>query len=289
MLKPTNKLYYASDIHLEFDQFPRHKEPHAIEKEVGTDHQDDYLMLAGDTVISIELNEKRTDAQARKLQSKFKRFCEHVQGFKKVVGIPGNHEAYQHGDVAFNCERINEFLYKNNFDNIRWVENERVPLTDHTDLLACTLWTDMGQNNPMAHQYVSRGMADFMYCDYNGQPFTTMDAYDKHKESIRFLSKELCNPQKDYIVATHHLPSWQLIDPYYKSSLINYGYASDLEDLIHCNPNIRAWICGHTHYNFPPITIGYTQMLSNMRGYPEGVDDRGNWKNFKLDKFFEFY
>lgn len=279
------KIRYASDIHLEFSQFPvaeknDKKEIEANNKEI--------LLVAGDTVVQTYLKEKRTDKPANIVQSRFEKFLEAVSGFKKVYMIAGNHEAYQYGDVSTNKQVISEFINKLGYKNIHFLENERVSLTDKTDLLACTLWTDMDKRNPNVLLEVSGMMNDFYICNFKGNKFTTEDAADLHEESKKWLTKELLNTKKDCVVMTHHLPSFLSISPEYKGDVMNFGYASEMEDFIHCNPHITHWIHGHTHFNVD-YKINNTRILGNMRGYPSNVSStrKTNWQTFKLDKWFE--
>lgn len=275
---------YVSDLHLEFSRFPVKED----KEELGAS-KEDILFVAGDTVLSIALKEKRTDADARAMKKRFDEFLEGVSGFKNVYMIGGNHEAYAFGDYATVKEIVQAYIDKKGYTNIHFLENERVPLTDKVDLLACTLWTSMGNRNPSILMQVNGMMNDFFVANYKGRPFTTNDAADIHYESKRWLSTQLIDTSKNYIVMTHHLPSFQGIDPHFKGDVMNYGYASDMEDFIYSNPHITHWIHGHTHYN-TDYMIDHTRVVSNQRGYPPsqyGSEQRGNWKGFKADKWIE--
>jgi len=281
------KVNYVSDLHLEFSQFPVKDEPDVdpTKREIKP-NPDEYLLVAGDTILTVALKEKRTDGDARKLQKRFDRFCDIAQGFKQTYMVPGNHEAYSHGDVATNAEVVNEYLARKNYTNIRMLENERVSLTDKVELLACTLWTSMDNRNPVVEQYCNRGMNDFYVCNYKGAPFYASDCADKHFESRRWLAGELLDISKSYVVMTHHLPSFQGIDPRFKGDYLNFAYASEMEDFIYMNPHILFWIHGHTHYD-TDYMIGHTRILSKQRGYPPQIigNRETNWKNFKPGSF----
>jgi len=279
------RLKFISDLHLEFSRFPvveTKKELAPSKKEI--------LLVAGDTILSVALKDKRTDASARGLQKRFDEFLDAVTGFKEVYMIAGNHEAYSHGDVATNKAIITDYIASRNITNVRFLENERVPLTKKVDLLACTLWTSMGNRNPTILWDVGQMMNDFRVSNYKGRPFTTNDAADLFFESRQWLQSELIDTSKSYIVMTHHLPSFQSIDPHFKGDVMNYGYASDLDDLIYQNPHITHWIHGHTHYNVD-YEIDHTRILANQRGYPPSTwsdePTRGNWKDFKADKWID--
>lgn len=268
-------LKYVSDIHLEFSDFPN--EPFELNPQ-----PDEILLVAGDTILAVALQEKRTDGLGRQMQRRFQKFLDEATKFKHVYIIAGNHEAYMGGDVASNKDMVNDFIDRRGYLNIQMVERQRFPLTEDTDLLAATLWTDMNKRDPLALQYVQNGLNDFRVCYYKGVPFTTTDAADIFDETLAWLKKELLDTSKNYVVMTHHLPSFQGIDPLFKGDTLNFGYASELDDFILQNQHITHWITGHTHYNIDYL-IGNTRMISNCRGYPPGGYDRrrDNWTGFK--------
>lgn len=272
-------LKYVSDIHLEFSDFPN--EPAELDP-----HPDEILLVAGDTILAVTLQEKRTDGLGRQMQRRFKKFLDEATKFKHVYIIAGNHEAYMGGDVASNKDMVNEFIDRMGYTNIQMVERQRFPLTEDTDLLAATLWTDMNKRDPLALQYVQNGLNDFRVCYYKGVPFTTTDAADIFDETLAWLKTELLDTSKNYVVMTHHLPSFQGISPYFKGDTLNFGYASELDDFILQNQHITHWISGHTHYNIDYL-IGNTRMISNCRGYPPSAYDRreDNWTGFKAKCF----
>lgn len=278
------KIKYVSDIHLEFSRFP------VVETLKELDPKsDEVLLVAGDTVVTTYLKEKRTDQDAKTIQWRFDEFLDAVSGFKAVYMIAGNHEAYLEGDVSSNKEIVQGYIdRKFTNSNVKFLENERVQLTNKTDLLASTLWTDMNKRNPETLWTVSRLMNDFYVSNYKGVPFTTTHAADLFDESKAFLTKELLDTSKNFVVMTHHCPSFNSIAPSFKGDPMNFGYASELDDFIMMNPHITHWIHGHTHHNVN-YEIGHTKILGNMRGYPPGPGNyrEDNWTGFKANKSFE--
>lgn len=278
------KIKFVSDIHLEFSRFPVFETAKELDP-----HSDEVLLVAGDTVLSVALKEKRTDKVAKTLQWRFDEFLDAVSGFKNVYMIAGNHEAYQYGDVATNKEIIQEYIdRKFPLSNVKFLENERVSLTPKVDLLATTLWTDMGKENPDILNSVAHMMNDFYVSNYKGKAFTTQDAANLHKESRKFLADSLLDTSKSYVVMTHHCPSFMSVAPEFKGDVMNYGYASEMDDFICCNPHITHWVHGHTHYNVE-YDIGNTKILGNMRGYPSEYygSRKTNWNGFKANKWFD--
>lgn len=276
------KIKYISDVHLEFSRFPLVSD----EKELDAS-KDEILLVAGDTILSNYLKEKRTDKEAQNLQWRFEEFLKAVSKFKNVYMIPGNHEAYGHGDVTTNVSIINDFIKRKEIDNVIMLDRDRVSLTDKVDLLATTLWTNMNNEDYSTMVTVNGMMNDFRVCNYQGHVFTTRDALFEFKQSFAWLKEQLLDKSKSYVVMTHHLPSFLGIDPQFKGDPMNYGYASDLDDFIIQNPHISHWIHGHTHYNVD-YKIGETRILGNMRGYPSEVWSRRptNWNGFKANKWF---
>lgn len=282
----TQKIKYVSDIHLEFSAFPVSED---FDKEVGLekDVKDTILLVAGDTVLSSHLIPIRTDGSAKTMKFRFERFLSAVKRYKKVYMIAGNHEAYSYGDVTRNKEYVSKYLADNGYDNVQFLEDERIPLTKKTDLLASTLWTDFNKGNPMTLHTVNGMMNDFRVSFFKDNFLTTQDAYEMHKASLKWLKNELLDTSKSFVVMTHHLPSFQSINPTFKGDVMNYGYASDLDDMILQHQHITHWIHGHTHFN-TDYMIGSTNVLSHQRGYPQEVsfDRSSNWKGFKLSAEF---
>ena len=61
------------------------------------------------------------------------------------------------------------------------------------------------------------------------------------------------------------MPTFQVVAPCHKDSVLNSAFASDYGDLI-SNNRIDVWIYGHSHTNID-AEIGGTKVLSNQMGY----------------------
>jgi hypothetical protein len=166
--------------------------------------------------------------------------------------------------------------------NVKFLEQESftLPGTSVT-ILGCVLWTDV----PAASEsVVGRSMNDYA-CIYDIKrdesdgkdktcAVTVNDLRQKHIQSVAWLTRSIetfkaeqalqTNPNARLIVMTHHLPSFQLISPHYRTSPINPGYATDLESTCLQSP-IALWICGHSHY-FRRIKINGVQCIINPSG-----------------------
>ena len=80
------------------------------------------------------------------------------------------------------------------------------------------------------------------------------------------------NPDMDFVIITHHVPSNDLIDIEYKSPMLapyNQWFYCHLNDFIEKNKDkIKCWIYGHTHTPGTNL-IHDVHMLCNPIGYPE--------------------
>jgi hypothetical protein len=78
-------------------------------------------------------------------------------------------------------------------------------------------------------------------------------------------------------------PSFLSVNEKYKNDSVNNGaYASDLNDMILDNENIKVWIHGHMH---DPVDymIGNTRVISNPRGYLPYEGNNGFIPNFSVE------
>jgi hypothetical protein len=130
-----------------------------------------------------------------------------------------------------------------------------------------TLWSDIdGVDNSLI-----KNMNDFKKIKPNN--------YDKFKltksiytemfvNNINFLYDTIIkNSDKKIVILTHHLPTYILINEKYTGDLMNCFFASHfLEDLF--QPNIKAWLCGHSH-SFNEKIINGIYFGLNPYGYPD--------------------
>jgi hypothetical protein len=88
---------------------------------------------------------------------------------------------------------------------------------------------------------------------------------------------------KNVVMVTHHGPSYICIPEEYKNlTNQNGGYVSNLSNLILDKPQIKAWVCGHSHNRIDEV-IGSTRLLMNARGY---MDHEPMADTFEI-KYFE--
>ena len=190
-----------------------------------------------------------------------------ANNYKHVVVVLGNHDYY-----GSTIEQTNK----------KWTDHQEV-LTSHNihvlinrtividDVLfiGTTLWSDIyAQGNSSAYR-CKKLLNDFRQI----KQFTLSKYQEAFKTNLAWLDTQLslqsAGWEKRIVVITHHLPSFKCIHNEYKSSPINVGFASSLDNT-HSqffNGNVDVWIHGHTHKPIDTM-IGQTRVLCNPRGYP---------------------
>ena len=248
----------------------------------------DYLAILGDLLPAAYLKPVKGHERLEAIHRKLTYLMEVVfPKYKKVFFVPGNHDYYHsiYSDVVPAYRRyfedVKNFVVLDN--NYELVEDE------HIAIVGCTLWTDFNDNNPMDKLAVQHGLADYFYIDSRSPIEKPTDGritpdfiLQKHYESKNYIDY-VCKGFFDHriVVLTHHAPSWKCIQPKYKMSLVNAGFASDLDNFIMTHANIKLWAYGHTHYD-KDFMLHDTRIYSHQCGY-EGMD-AGLYENFKPDK-----
>ena len=204
----ANNLQYISDLHVDTRSIGRIPKIYPVS---------DHLVVCGDIG-----NPKHPN---------FHSFISKISSqFKKIFIVPGNHDMccgfHQLDKVNYNQYLINEII--KNFTNVYYL-NQSIHQLDHNYLIAGTiLWSQPIITNNHMHNYLI--------------------GLNEHNRQVQWIEKIL----KDYdssniIMATHYLPSFQLIEEKYLKRGIQATsrFATDLEYLI--KPPIYAWLCGHSH------------------------------------------
>lgn len=212
---------YFSDIHTECYK----GNPKKLRKLLqGLEVQAPYLILAGDIGDPHSLIYKEFLMDIGKL-------------FEAVFIVAGNHEYYSKDKNMFEVrQQIKEVCMQ--VGNIIFLENETYLIPD-TDIriFGATFWTDIKIDE---EKYVKNMIGDYRYIP----DFSVEKCRELHKMSCEKLQGSLDEYNDRFIVISHHLPSYSLIDPEYQNSLINSAYASDISI---SNERIVAWVAGHTH------------------------------------------
>lgn len=235
------KIQYASDLHLEFAENASWLKHHPIEV-VG-----DILVLAGDIGYLGDENYSRHP------------FWDWAsENYKQVIIALGNHEFYKFYDISTLQNgakleiRHNVAAYYNSVINF-----------EDTDIIVSTLWAKI----PLQEAAVTEnGVSDFRRIVYNGELLTFADFNREHIRCLDFIQQSVANSMANHkIVVTHHVPSFRMLCPKFRSSRINGAFTVELSDYIE-NSDIGYWIYGHSHYN-KDVKIGSTWCLSNQLGY----------------------
>ncbi|WP_044212472.1 metallophosphoesterase [Flammeovirga sp. OC4] len=189
-----------------------------------------------------------------------------------VVYILGNHEYYK-GSYPKTLNKIKNIGEKS--EDVFVLENETCQLKNVT-FHGATLWTDFQLfGNPRKYGIICQGkMNDYRKIrrDPSYSKLRTIDTFNIHMNSIRWLEDSLKNTKTDKnVVVTHHAPSIQSIPDQYRQDPVTSAYASNLEALIE-KYQPEYWIHGHIH---TPVKyeIGNTKVVCNPHGY---IDEKYN-------------
>jgi predicted phosphohydrolase len=226
------KIQFASDLHLEFyaDKYNFN-----FESILTTNKEADVLILAGDIGYPEE-----------SITARFFEWC--CASWPIVVWVFGNHEYYNKYSTCFTmyekevmaeklCERL---------PNLHILKNGRLELPN-LRIIGTTLWTDIP---PESRFRIRQSMNDFNTIYSKKSEKMSIQLWDDlHKKMSQYIEEELYdafNKDIKVLVVTHHLPTYKMIQPMYKTSPINAGFAAHCDDLLE-HSAVAAWICGHSH------------------------------------------
>lgn len=240
------KIYLASDLHCEMDDFLTMPFSSV-----------DVVVLAGD----IHRGGKVFDVAAQ--------FRHHFHS--PVIVVAGNHEYYGKNYI----EQLAEFRRDaTKLRNIFFLENDRV-IIEGIRFLGCTLWSDFALYGDdcieKSKAAAKHAVNDFHVIRYGDRRFTPDDAATLHHESRAWLEQQLAQPfDGKTIVVTHFLPHRAGIHPRHASTGGDYltpYFTVDCAALMQQH-SISAWMYGHTHSSVDAIVDNGTRLVSNQRGYP---------------------
>lgn len=236
------KIQYASDLHLEFAENTHYLTVSPLQPVA------DVLVLAGDIGYlgeDIYVHHPFWDWAS--------------DHFKEVIVIPGNHEFYQGYDLG----NLQDGWTMNIRPNITCCYNTVIPLSTDIDLIASTLWGHIDAKDAFVTE---RGVNDFHRIRKNGELLNYESFNEEHERCKNFIGKSVAESKAEHIiVATHHVPSYELVSPRFLGSPINGAFTAEMGNYI-AYSKIDYWIYGHSHVNIDKV-IGNTKCVSNQLGY----------------------
>lgn len=261
------KVYYASDIHLEFELST---DPDNTLQSIFSGISGDVLILAGD--ITTFSNGRWEDfvEQTRRLN------------FNKIFFLPGNHEFY-HNDLEDAQPALDYASWRN--DKFTSLNNDEC-VYKGVKFIGTTLWSDMSKFNG-AHTYrIQDCLNDYKLITVNNgeRNVAVRDFTELYERNVDFIIDGLTGeyaPEGPSVVITHHAPSYKSVEEKFKGNVLNCAFVNDLDKLIEMyKPNF--WVHGHVHSSHDYM-IGDCRVMANPRGY---YDFELN-PNFNSYKFFE--
>ena len=211
------RIQYASDLHLEFREnssFLKHN-PLAVAGEV--------LVLAGDIGYIGDENYSRHP------------FWDWASGnYSRVIVVPGNHEFYK----MFDIDKLYNGWSLKIRENITCHYNAVIPLGNDIELIATTLWSHILLQDAYETE---AAITDFRRMRYGSEPLDWTRFNDEHSRCFRFLEQSVKqSTARHLIVATHHVPSFELMAPEFKGSPLNGAFTVELGGFIADSP-IEYW------------------------------------------------
>jgi len=241
--------------------------------EILPDEKDTILILAGDLWIGTKFIEFAGFSWIQEMSNRF----------KQVLIVLGNHDYWPQGDLSIlnGADKCNGLLQDMCIFNVQVLDCDTVEIDDVL-FIGATLWTDMYKSDPLS----MHNMPQFMNYDgkiaystgANGawERFTSIkwvSIHCRHRDYIRLVSEQ--NPNKKIVVVTHHIPLRFLGDPLYANDNTTSYYVSDLSELILDNPQIKLWVCGHSHVDNDEM-FGECRMYMNPVGYQGEYREQNN-------------
>ena len=200
--------------------------------------------------------------------------------FHSYIFVPGNHEFYgnDYNRMVVHFNEVKAIIHQKYSNVYMSTEFDQTEIEGVVYMFG-TMWTDGGKTlkdrtllGPFMNDF--RVIKDEFHVTKN---FTTERMYCEFLKFIDDLGSALTEvPEgKKVVLITHHMPDYQCIDPMFKDSSINGGFAVDLIDYIPSSlmSKISVLVFGHTHCTVVKrITLTKSnhevQAICNPRGYP---------------------
>lgn len=201
----------------------------------------------------------------------FKQFMHQISNqFATIFFVPGNHD-HNHGCVydavqSAKCRAHIQQLCRP-YPNIHILENKAHVFQKDIVVVGTPLYSHLSPKLRLDRQTIE---------EHNRE----------HAKCVAFI-ESVCSAHqaKRIVVVSHYVPSFRLIETkYMKYGAAGTKWATDLEHVMEKNPNIKAWVCGHTHsvleVDIPHGPGHITQCYVNAYGYDyengNNNDENGN-------------
>lgn len=209
--------------------------------------------------------------------------------FRHVIYVLGNHEHY-HGYLEDDEDILLDALHDSGqleMDAITVVGNRpRVVVLHGVRFICGTLWTDYAGKNEanmkMAEAYLNDHRT-IKVSQADPRLATAEDLLTIFKRTVADFGNALerAPDKKRTVMVTHHMPSFQAVDPMYTLGAVeralNGAFASDLDEFI-LTHQPAYWFFGHTHTPYRG-KIGETTLVCNPVGYPSEHNVEGGRYN----------
>lgn len=175
--------------------------------------------------------------------------------YERIFYVQGNHEPYEN-DIDVITQYIREKLDQK--PKFTFLERGVVGYLDNYKVIGCTLWSEQTYD-------IYQKMNDSQYIYKNGTYLSLNDLLDMHRKDKEWLESKV---DSNTIIVTHHLPSFDLIHPKYKTPFYtdySSAYASNCNSII---LKAKLWIYGHTHIGSDVMFEDKVRCISNPYAYP---------------------
>jgi hypothetical protein len=247
------RIQYASDLHI--NDYPKGTPFESFVTPVSP-----ILVLAGDVCSAWD-----------PLYRAFLAWCS--RNWYLVIVVSGNHEYYCEPGKPHSMIETDAHMYDiaGRFQNVVYLQNGASYVVPNTRIrfVGATLWSAI---DPAIWDEIAGKKGDYK-ATYTAYPTVFRKTHPSdicalHALHKMFLVSALAPqiPGEILVVVTHHMPTLHLLEDHYKGERWHSCYASNDDDLL--LPNVRAWICGHSHravrWRAP---YGGPLCLMNARGY----------------------
>ena len=187
-----------------------------------------------------------------------------------VIFITGNHEYHNtlgrtmdetDNHISVLARRLRNTIFLQNGQSYV-VPNTKIRFVGATLWAAIdpAIWVESGEKKgDFKNMYVAT-----QFAKRTATPSDTTALHALHKAYIASAILPKISGEQ-LIVVTHHMPSLQLLEPRFRGERWHTCYANADDDLF--IPNVRAWICGHSHRATKWTAPSGTLCLMNARGY----------------------